>query len=719
MEEELSQRKNDADMARIAAEEEKVEKVELKKKLSHVKHKLMQLSEDYVIFRKGQLDLKTSYEKVKLTLEHTLRELLELRRTSSDQMACGCCAISYFGQCLWLLAAMRPFLIEGGHIAQTKQLKAVISKLQCGLDEADRVADLLRDKLHHQKAQLVDSTAKVKELEHNRTEGWNEKMIVGRNLDRFETKLEGLTERMIKREEVLVGALAEAALAETKAAMAVEKQQEAQIALQEKEEELIKLRGISDENIKIRLQMNSADHKTSELAAKNHEILHKLSEAEHKLRCREKETIALQSELQLLEADARKLQLLLDQSKEITQKSSEELSNMTVKENIATEKNDTMEAESLRVKGEIDHLNKSLHQSNLQLVIIQEKFDSQATTLRSVREENRNLQERLLEREKSFAGKFWALEASIAVLREQKCTVETQLIEQCEKIKSERVVFADASAIFKKQVAGRETASRLLETQEQRAADAEGNAADSKRRLVEMQSRAEAAEAAKLELEGCVEAQSARLKNETAAALELMEEMVMLKKKVVVLEQSSTIELTLARNLKGKEQASPESRLMVDSGFGISSSPQAVMMSPFRPLSYSSPVNAEAQASPVGPTPAISPRETRFRTQLGLNPSPSPLTVAPKFSTLSGMDTDDDDSELSDPPTSSPVMLEKRKRVVSPMNNKGSQRHLKALPKLALPILRRGSRDRHPARMKEPVVLSARGNQDHKPSWRG
>ncbi|KAF8888021.1 hypothetical protein BD779DRAFT_1525136 [Infundibulicybe gibba] len=307
------------------------------------------------------------------------------------------------------MASMQPFLIEGGHFAQISQLKAVISEVQDSLNEAHRVTDLLRDKLHHTTAQLAESMAKGT--------GMDERVAVGRNLDRFgpwtnsqlaytltlllETKFEELTGRIIKREEESVEALAEAALAEAKVAMAVEKLKETQITLEKKEEELVELSDVlmnylfPSRNDKLRLQIDSAEHKTSELAAKNHEISGKLLETEHNLRCQEKETIALQSELKFLRANAEELRFRgFNESEANAQKSKEELSSMVFKENVATKKNDAMEAELLRMRGEINHLNESLRQSNSQLAIIQDRFDSQAATLRLAREESGDLQVR-------------------------------------------------------------------------------------------------------------------------------------------------------------------------------------------------------------------------------------------------------------------------------------------------------------------------------------
>ncbi|KAJ7497739.1 hypothetical protein FB451DRAFT_1212581 [Mycena latifolia] len=254
-------------------------------------------------------------------------------------------------------------------------------------------------------------------------------------------------------------------------------------ALQSLEPELTALR---EEKIALTCQVKESRSKITTLEEFQRETSAKLEQSTDQLH-------QLRSEVKSVEKVKEQLQSSLEASQASGTKLTQEVHALTLREAVLQEKSGELSLQLSKLSAELSRLNfeglareDELRQVNIRSSVLQERFDSQALTLKLAKEQSGDLQERLLMSESSHATKLESavgkLNVEIAVLGEQKAHLQATLNQVTEEAATQRAGFLGASVDYENKLHKQEeTHGKLVEAEARRAAAAERDAADAKR----------------------------------------------------------------------------------------------------------------------------------------------------------------------------------------------------------------------------------------------
>ncbi|KAJ7761101.1 hypothetical protein B0H16DRAFT_559709 [Mycena metata] len=706
------------------------------------------------------------------------------------------------------------------HLSRASETRALIEELQSDRASAHQVIDMLRDKLHLLSAQLVEARERVAELEAIR-EG---------KIERVETKVEDLADKLVKKEEEGARALADVVQLEARLHETDERLLKVSTTLEEKEVELkalsekvawewelkeksariTSLQGLSadmvvlreqkvtlecqvkelkEEKIALECQAREDRLKISALQVSESELVH-LRVEKVALECELKETRGKLAALEDLQKDtSAKLQQSKDQARQFTEqthqqetqlvqvrtelKSAENLKEqlrasleaaqlsernlnkevhglrpevhaltlrevvLQEREKVLQEKSSELAAQLSKVTSEGSAREEELRRVNTKITVLQERFDSQALTLKLVKEQSGDLQERLVLSESSHATKLefaiGKLNIELAVLREQKTGLQASLNQAKEEVVAQQAGFLSTSIDYEsKLVKQEETHTKLIQAEERRAVSAEREVAEAKRLVDELMQQVEvgrveledvkrnsreAASRVSVGVEGEVVVLRARLEelegensrlqhrarilnqrykdndlsdSEKSFVSSLMQLSQSIHEQDIVAKENElrrrenmitslqtridTLESTLARVLKERgTQGGPNSKSMVDLSLWMSSSPRSAEKKQGAAASTS------ARAQPL-PSPTVFVPDTPPVKKSSKITKPAALDSSPTHhahKSLAAIDADDD--PLTESEDDIPISATLGKRSRTPTSGDGSSRPARRL----------------------------------------
>ncbi|KAJ6498847.1 hypothetical protein C8R45DRAFT_1093143 [Mycena sanguinolenta] len=426
---------------------------------------------------------------------------------------------------------------------------------------AHQVIDMLRDKLHLISAQVVEFKERISELEAIR-EG---------KIERVETKVEELADRLVKKEEEGARKLANAEALETRLHEINQRLLRVSKTLEEKEDEVEAFREqkvawdwelkekcatiaalqrdiavLKEQNValecqvtEIKEQKNLLEYQVKEdrsktmVAALETELIAvraekvevecevkanrskiatledlqrdtsaKLAQSKDQAHQHETQAMQLRAELKSAESVKQQFQAILEAAKLSETKLAQEVQALTQqvnasrlretvlkeKEAVLKEKSDDFGVQLSKLKDEVSAREEELRRASTKSSVLQDRFDSQALTLKLAKEQSGDLQERLLMSESSHATKLESaigkLNTELAVLREQKASLQVTLTQVTEDLAAQRAGFVGASVDYEDKLCKlEETHTKLIRAEELRAIAAEKDAADAKQQL--------------------------------------------------------------------------------------------------------------------------------------------------------------------------------------------------------------------------------------------
>ncbi|KAF7305927.1 hypothetical protein HMN09_00746900 [Mycena chlorophos] len=303
------------------------------------------------------------------------------------------------------------------------------------------------------------------------------------------------------------------------------------------------------------------------LEESHRETLAKLEQANERAR---------QLDLQRVQQDAQSTQLRrdLEHAKEQLRSSRDDLSaskadNQTTlsllskaKEDLAaaTLREAVLQEKTNQLTGQVSEMNKdaAVREENTKRVnaaasILQDRFDSQAMTLKLAKEQTGDLQERLSAAEKSHAAELESttgkLNVEIAVLREQKAALQTTLNQVVEESATQRTGFLAASADYETKMGEqKDILARLVEAEERKTLAAEKEATEAKRLVAQLEAEMDGArseiEESKRKLREAISAKGSSTNGE----------MIVLQARLEELESENSTLQTRARTLQKRYQ---------------------------------------------------------------------------------------------------------------------------------------------------------------------
>ncbi|KAJ7045960.1 hypothetical protein C8F04DRAFT_1388497 [Mycena alexandri] len=587
---------------------------EVRSKLSTLSHHVswsLPSFRSYAALQAHLKDLKSDYDASQDAVKRLSEELAELRQTAMDSVK---------GMSFHVAGLSINILLEGievsEHLSRASETRALIEELQSDRASAHQVIDMLRDKLHLLSAQLVEARERVTELE----------AIRERKIERVETKVEELADKLVKKEEEGARALADVVQLEARLHETAERLLKVSTTLEEKEVELkalseqkiawewelkeksaritsllglsadivvhkelnvtleCQVKELKEQNIVLECQAREDRLKISSLQVSENELVHLRAE-KVALECELKETrgkLAALEDLQKEQVDPHNFTVLLyidrlastsaklrqfkDQAQQFREqrhqqetqlvqvraelKSAENLKEqlrasleaaqlsegklsqevhglrpevhaltlreavLQERETVLQEKSSELAAQLTKVTTEASAREEELRRVNTKITVLQERFDSQALTLKLAKEQSGDLQERLLLSESSHATKLESaigkLNVELAVLREQKTGLQASLNQAKEEAVAQQAGFLNASVDYEsKLVKQEETHTKLIQAEERRAVSAERDFAEAKRLVDDLMQQVEA---------GRVELEDVKSKSREAAS---------------------------------------------------------------------------------------------------------------------------------------------------------------------------------------------------------
>ncbi|KAF5378369.1 hypothetical protein D9615_008747 [Tricholomella constricta] len=342
---------------KLAVEEERT-----KTKLERIKKGVGELGENYSTLLASFQDLKVSYD----SSQKLITELREARKWAADR-----------------LQVLEPLLNDEGRYGRAAEVKVLVGELQEELQNSHRVVDLLRDKLHHVSTQLAEAQGRVRELEGNERSTLLDSLrrINGENghenqpptkQEALADKMESLLERLIIRERETITALAEAAMLESRLGVA-----HAQIEAMDTE--LNVLRDCKDAKCLLELRVEDLLGKTTSLEES-------LSRTTADLRAAQTTLLQLETGCAVFKSENAALQAqLLDSQTSMTEM-------IQVQATGAKSQREAFDTELAGVKKEVMEAEEARRLAELQMAILQERFDAQAITRSLTKEQSGKLQ---------------------------------------------------------------------------------------------------------------------------------------------------------------------------------------------------------------------------------------------------------------------------------------------------------------------------------------
>ncbi|KAJ7267591.1 hypothetical protein B0H12DRAFT_116565 [Mycena haematopus] len=564
------------------------------------KRSLDEVRNNYQALQGHLIDLKSDYEVSQDAVKRLSDELIELRRTATDSI---------------------KGIETPEALSRSVETRALIDELQSDRANAYQVIDMLRDKLHLLSAQVVESKERITELETIR-EG---------KMERVETKVEELADRLVRKEEEGARKLANAEALETRLHESNERLLRASKTLDEREIEIKAFREqkvawewelkekcatiaslqrdivvLKEQNVtlecqvteikeqKIALEYQAKEDRSKIMAAAleteliavraekvavecevkenrckiaaledlHRDISAKFEQSKDRAHQYETQTMQLRAELRSVEAAKQQLQVTLEAAQlsqtNLTQEAqalTQQVNASTLREAVLKEretvlhqKSDDLAVQLSKLKDEVSAREEELRRANTNCSVLQDRFDSQALTLKLAKEQSGDLQERLLMSESSHATKLESaigkLNTELAVLREQKATLQATLTQVTDDLSTQRAGFLGASVDYQDKLCKlEETQTKLVQAEERRAIAAERDAAEAKQQVEVLMLQVES---------GKAELEDVKQKAREAASRESMGvggEVVVLRARLEELEEENSSLQRKAKNL--------------------------------------------------------------------------------------------------------------------------------------------------------------------------
>ncbi|KAL0065982.1 hypothetical protein AAF712_006971 [Marasmius tenuissimus] len=383
--------------------------------------------------------LKHKHDHSHKNLQLVKDELVDLKFTATDQ----------FKQ-------IEPLLDPSGRrLLKSVETQNLVQELQNDRSDAQRVIDLLRDKLHVLGAQVVEYKEKVEILENLRKEESANLTRTASLLENASDRINHLTEKLVKRQAEDAALAAEGAKLEVQVADSEERIERLQGELKAKAKET---ENFLEQNRKLSLDVQLTTARLQDAVQRQTTVAKatsKVQELEGLIRTANTgEAVAISK----CEHVSEKMKTLESESRKTRKDLEERL------------KGSDLKVERLGM--ELREREAELHQSTSRLAVLQDRFDSQATMLKLAKEHSGDLQERLLASEKENAANLEANEGKhrteVAVLTERRSALQAQVDQLQAKL--ERLLASEKENLAKLETVEGKRQAEVAVLTEQRSA---------------------------------------------------------------------------------------------------------------------------------------------------------------------------------------------------------------------------------------------------------
>ncbi|KAG7096487.1 hypothetical protein E1B28_003917 [Marasmius oreades] len=423
---------------KVQENEERVAKVK-----DTAKRGIENLGRNYQAMLAAFEQLKHKQEHSRKNIENVKGEILDLKFTATERFK-----------------EIEPLLDPSGrHLFKSAETRGLVQELQNDRSDAQRVIDMLRDKLHVLGAQVVDYKEKVEILENMRKEeGVNFSKTVSL-LEAASKKVDRLVEKLRQREQEGAERTAVGAKLELQLTHSEDRITKIQTELERKN---VEIEGLNDSNRKLNIELQLTSARLDDALQRQAMESERLAAAQGQLRSQEQEIVLLRGNIERFEnseeglraASATSSARILELEDMVRSAHAAEAAAVAKCENLLEksqvlelevkkgkkkmeEKAEVLDARIEKMSLELNRSEEELRQANTRFVVLQERFDSQTTMLKFAKEQSGDLQERLLSSEKANAAKLEASEGNykteIAVLAEQRSTLQNEV----EKLKAQ------------------------------------------------------------------------------------------------------------------------------------------------------------------------------------------------------------------------------------------------------------------------------------------
>ncbi|KAJ8085800.1 hypothetical protein PM082_004618 [Marasmius tenuissimus] len=422
--------------------------------------------------------LKHKHDHSHKNLQLVKDELVDLKLTATDQ----------FKQ-------IEPLLDPSGRrLLKSVETQNLVQELQNDRSDAQRVIDLLRDKLHVLGAQVVEYKEKVEILENLRKEESANLTRTASLLENASDRINHLTEKLVKRQAEDVALAAEGAKLEVQVADSEEQIERLQGELKAKAKET---ENFLEQNRKLSLDVQLTTARLQDAVQRQTTESERLETAQARTRSQEQEITLLRSKLETSEKTEESLKANVAKATSKVQELEGLIRTANTGEAVAiskcehvSEKMKTLESESRKTRKDLEERLKGsdlkverlgmelrereaeLHQSTSRLAVLQDRFDSQATMLKLAKEHSGDLQERLLASEKENAANLEANEGKhrteVAVLTERRSALQAQVDQLQAKL--ERLLASEKENLAKLETVEGKRQAEVAVLTEQRSA---------------------------------------------------------------------------------------------------------------------------------------------------------------------------------------------------------------------------------------------------------
>ncbi|KAJ7646858.1 hypothetical protein FB45DRAFT_891637 [Roridomyces roridus] len=199
----------------------------------------------------------------------------------------------------------------------------------------------------------------------------------------------------------------------------------------------------------------------------------------------------LRTQLNAVEGVKEQLRASLESAQQFVTKLTAEVQTLTLKEAVLHQKSEELATQIGKLGTEAAAREEEIQRVNTRSSVLQDRFDSQAMTLKLAKEQSGDLQERLLMSETAHATKLESvagqLNVELAVLQEQNASLQATLIRVREEGAAQQASFLGLSADYENKLAKmEETHAKLVQAETLRATIAEREAMEGKRLVEEL-----------------------------------------------------------------------------------------------------------------------------------------------------------------------------------------------------------------------------------------
>ncbi|THV04552.1 hypothetical protein K435DRAFT_187422 [Dendrothele bispora CBS 962.96] len=338
---------------------------------------------------------------------------------------------------------------SGRRLLKCEETRELVRELENERNDAHQVIDLLRNKLHLQSTQLAEYQQRINDSEQTRKEEskqlmksvgvWEE---TGKRVGEVVEWIEGAEERE-KEREVAREKERERLVFESKLEEAIERNKVLEAEVDKEKEELDKVQK-ENESIYARCEKLDDICKTHEQCSRKYDA------AQATIQEKEEEIVILREHVrewkekkEIADASLEKCQTRMTALESRLCKSVESEAVLRTQADYALEKVKALEGEVTRLKsveGENEEERKGL---SGRLGILQERFDAQTMTIKLVKEHSGDVQERLVQSEKTHAATLEQVKAKytteLAISEEQKATLQTTISDLKQDLENTRL----------------------------------------------------------------------------------------------------------------------------------------------------------------------------------------------------------------------------------------------------------------------------------------